>query len=110
MLQEETKRDVRKRDDQSRTFAPPDNTAGPSSLERINESLSKLKNLNDKTYSFDELTFDKIKRPTDFKMDEFLKSKYERIDLNEAKNLSNLIDNEINEGDNIKDLSNNNEI
>ena len=37
MLEEETKRDVRKRDDKSRTFAPPDNTTGPSPLERINE-------------------------------------------------------------------------
>ena len=73
-------------DDKARTFAPPDNTTGPSPLESINESLSRLKNPDDKTYSFDQLTFDKIKTPTDFKMDEFLKSKYERIDLNEAEN------------------------
>ena len=50
MLPEETKRDVRKRDDKSRTFAPPDNTTGPSPLERINESLSRLKNPDDRTY------------------------------------------------------------
>ena len=58
----------------------------PSPLERINKSLSTLKNLDDKTYSFeDELIFDEFKKPTDFKMDEFLKGKIERIDLNEAK-------------------------
>ena len=98
-------------DDKARTFALPDNTAGPSPLERINKSLSTLKNLDDKTYSFeDELTFDEFKKPADFKMDDFLKSKYERIDLNEAKNLSNLIDKEITEGGNIIDFGNNNEI
>ena len=56
-------------DDKARTFAPPDNMTGPSPLERINKSLSTLKNLDDKTYSFeDELTFDEFKKPTDFKM------------------------------------------
>ena len=111
MLQEETKRDVRKRDDKSRTFAPPDNTTGPSLLERINKSLSRLKNLDDKTYSFDdELTFDKIKRPTDFKMDKFLKNKYERIDLNGVNSLIGVINSEITEGDNTVKLGNNKEI
>ena len=110
MLQEETKRDVRKRDDKSRTFAPPDNTTGPSPLERINESLSILKNLDDKTYPFDELTFDKIKRPTDFKMDKLLKNKYERIDLNGVNSLIGVINREITEGDNIVKLGNNKEI
>ena len=110
MLQEETKRDVRKRDDKYRTFAPPDNTTGPSPLERINASLSILKNLDDKTYPFDELTFDKIKRPTDFKMDKLLKNKYERIDLNGVNSLIGVINREITEGDNIVKLGNNKEI
>ena len=97
-------------DDKARTFAPPDNTTGSSPLERINKSLSTLKNIDDKTYSFDELTFDKIKRPTDFKMDKFLKSKYERIDLNGVNSLIGVINSEITEGDNIVKLGNNKEI
>ena len=32
-------------DDKARTFAPPDNTTGPSPLERINKSLSTLKSM-----------------------------------------------------------------
>ena len=110
MLQEETKRHVSKRDDKSRTFAPSDNTTGPSHLEHINESLSRLKNPNDRTYSFDELTFDKIKRPPDFKMDKFLKNKYERIDLNSVNSLIGVINSEITEVDNIVKLGNNKEI
>ena len=92
MLQEETKRD------------------GPSPLERINESLSRLKNPDDRTYLFDELTFDKIKRPADFKMDKFLKNKYERIDLNGVNSLIGVINSEITEGDNIVKPGNNKEI
>ena len=62
--------DVRKRDDKSRTFAPPDNTTEPSSLKLFDEKLSRLKNPDYKTYSFeDKLTFDEFKKPTDFKMD-----------------------------------------
>ena len=110
ILQKETKRDVRKRDNKSRTFAPPDNTTGPSPLELINESLSRLKNIDNRTYSFDELTFDKIKRPTDFKKDKFLKNKYERIDLNGVNSLIGVINSEITEGDNIVKLGNNKEI
>ena len=110
MLQEETKRNVRKIDDKSRTFAPADNTTGPSPLERINESFSRSKNLDDKTYSFDELTFDKFKRPTDFKMNKVLKNKYDRIDLNGVNSLIGVINSEITEGDNIVKLGNNKEI
>ena len=110
MLQEEIKRDVRKRDNKSRTFAPPDNTIGPSPLERINESLSRLKNPDDKTYSFDELTFDKIKRPTDFKIDKFYKNKYERKDLNGVNSLIGVVNSEITKGGNIVKLGNNKEI
>ena len=110
MLQEEIKRDVRKRDNKSRTFAPPDNMIRPSPLERINESLSRLKNPDDKTYSFDELTFDKIKRPTDFKIDKFYKNKYERKDLNGVNSLIGVVNSEITKGGNIVKLGNNKEI
>ena len=72
--------------------------------------MSRLKNLDDKTYSFDGLTFDKIKRPTDFKMDKFLKNKYERIDLNGVNSLIGVINSEITEGGNIVKLGNNKEI
>ena len=72
--------------------------------------MSRLKNLDDKTYSSDELTFDKIKRPTDFKMGKFLKNKYERIDLNGVNSLIGVINSEITEGDNIVKLGNNKEI
>ena len=36
-------------DDKARTFAPPDNTIGPSPLENINKSLSTIKNLENTT-------------------------------------------------------------
>ena len=54
---------LRKRDDKSRTFAPPDNTTAPSSLKCIDEELSRLKNPDHKKYSFeDKLTFDEVKK------------------------------------------------
>ena len=110
MFQEETKRDVSKRDNKSRTFAPPDNTAELSALKCINEDLSRLKSLDDKTYSFDKLTFNKTKRPTDFKMDKFLKNKYEGIDLNGVNSLIGVINSEITERVNIVKLGNNKDI
>ena len=104
-------RDVRKRDDKSRTFAPPDNTTGPSPLERINKSLSTLKNPDNTTglsplerinKSLSTLKNpDEIKRFTDFNIDK---------SLNKVINLIKEIKENITEGDNIVDLGNNKQI
>ena len=85
-------------DDKGRTFAPPDNTAELSALKRINEDLSRLKNL------------DELKKPTDFKMDKFLENKYEKIDFDDVNSLIDRINSEILEKDNIVDLGNHREI
>ena len=113
--------DVRKRDDKNRTSASPDNTtkstAEPSSSKRIHEekkvleALSRLKNLDDKTVPISiERMFNEIKRPTDFKMDKFLKNKHESVNLNDVNSLIGRINKEITEKDNIVDLGNNEEI
>ena len=49
---------------------------------KILEKLSRLKNSEDKKVPIlIERMFDEIKKPSDFKMNKFLKNKHERIDL-----------------------------
>ena len=72
------------------------------------KELARLKYPDD-TISYDRI-FSEMKRPRDFKMDEFFKNRYERINLDDVNNLIDLINSEITEKDNIVDLGDNKEI
>ena len=100
--------DVRKRADKARTFAPPDNT---DEYKRALKELTRLKYPDD-SINFTKFSFDKTKRSKDLKRTKFSKNinKYEKINLNDANNLIDLIDIEITQGDNIVELGDNKEI
>ena len=99
--------DVRKRDDEARTFAPQDNDE-VKELAEITKARIKTPESIDPIST--ERMFDKMKRSKDFKMDEFLKNRYDRINLDDINNLIDKINSEITEGDNIVDLGNNKEV
>ena len=94
--------DARKGDDKARTFAPPDNT---DEEKKALKELTRLKYPDDSIDPIStESMLDKIKN---FEIDEFLKNRYERINLDNVNNLIDLIYSEITEKDNIVDLGDN---
>ena len=89
--------DARKRDDKSRTFAPPDNT---DEEKKSLKELTRLKYPDDLIeLNLNKKPFGKIKRPTELEVEKFLENinKYKDINLND---FNNLIDDVLDLGDN----------